>query len=266
MSATPAEGSGAPADPPPSGSPGVVPPTPPEAGTERFDDLIQVVRPWMKLALAVSVVTILGALLWAVFASISTSVTSTGGVVPAPGFVPIVAVSAGTLHGMTIAEGDSVEAGQRIGQVTTVDGQVRDLTSPVKGTVAAAFYGGEAEVPDSATILLVAQEGDQRTVVTFLAPEDASSLTVDQPAVFSAPDCPSYTGTVSGVLRAPLTEAQIADRLGLAGLAEVIAPPGGGVGVQMNVDDSWCPSLAYGSTGSLVITTGTGHPIEYLQP
>lgn len=256
--------SSGPPDPP--GQTLVVPPTPPEAGTERFDDLIQVVRPWMKAALGVSVITILGALLWAVFASISTSVTSTGGVVPATGFVPIVAVSPGTLQGMTLVEGDSVEAGQRIGQVTTVDGQVRDLTSPVNGTVAAAFYGGEAEVPALATILLVAQEGDQRTVVTFLAPEDASSLTVDEPAVFSAPDCPSYTGTVSGVLRAPLTEEQIADRLGLAGLAEVIAPPGGGVGVQMNVDDSWCPSLAYGSTGSLVITTGTGHPIEYLQP
>ncbi|MBM3685496.1 MAG: hypothetical protein FJW85_00620 [Actinobacteria bacterium] len=243
-----------------------VPPTPPEAGTERFDDLIQVVRPWMKAALGVSVITILGVLLWATFASISTSVTSTGGLVPATGFVPIVAVSPGTLQGMTLVEGDTVQVGQRIGQVTTVDGQVRDLTSPVKGTVAAAFYAGEAEVPASATILLVVQEGDQRSVVTFLAPQDASSLTVDQPAVFSAPDCPSYTGAVSAVLRAPLTEEQIADRLGLAGLAEVIAPPGGGVGVLMNVDASWCPTLAYGSTGSLVITTGTGHPIEYLQP
>ena len=84
--------------------------------------------------------------------------------------------------------------------------------------------------------------------------------------VFDYIDCPVYTGTVSAILRTPLTQTQIADRLQIAGLAEIIAPAQGGVGVQVNIDRSWCPSVKYAATGSLVITTGTVHPISYLQP
>jgi len=246
--------------------PQIVPPTPPEAGTERFDDLIQVVRPWMKLALAVSVVTIVGALLWAMLATISTSVTAVGGVVPTKGFVTIAGVAPGILEDMNLKEGDVVKAGQRVGQITGADGSVDVLTSPVDGTVAVVFYSVNSEVPALATILLIAAQGDQRSVVTFLLAEEAASVSVGQQAVFDYVDCPPFTGTVSAVLRTPLTMEQIAARLQLAGLAEVIAPPEGGVGVEVVVGDTWCPTIPYAATGDLVITTGSVHPISYLQP
>lgn len=244
----------------------IVPPTPPEAGTERFDDLIQVVRPWMKLALVVSVATIVGALLWATLATISTSVTQTGGIVPTNGFVPVTGVAPGTLRNMTLQEGDSVESGQSVGQVVRADGKVDELKSSVDGTVAVVFYSQDSEVPPLATILLIVPEGDQRSVVTVLPAEESASVAVGQAAVFDYIDCPAYTGTVSAILRTPLTMEQIAERLQLAGLAEVIAPPGGGVGVEVMVDDSWCPNIQYAATGDLVITTGSVHPISYLQP
>ncbi len=253
---------------PPAGAhePQIAPPTPPEAGTERFDDLIQVVRPWMKLTLAVSVITIAGALLWATLATISTSVTQTGGVVPTNGFVPVTGVAPGTLEGMTLTAGDSVTAGQRIGQITQADGSVHELTSSVDGKVAVVFYSPDSQVPPLATILLVAPQDTQRSVVTFLPVDESASVAIGQQAVFNYIDCPPYTGTVSAILRTPLTQEQIAERLQLAGLAEVIAPPEGGAGVEMMVDNSWCPSIQYATTGELVITTGSVHPISYLQP
>lgn len=246
--------------------PQIAPPTPPEAGTERFDDLIQVVRPWMKLALAVSIITIAGALLWAMVATISTSVSQTGGVVPATGFVPVAGVAAGTLQDMTLSEGDTVTAGQRVGQITQADGTVYQLTSSVAGTVAVAFYSQDSEVPPLATILLVVPEGGQRSVVTFLPVDESAAVALGQPAVFNYIDCPTYAGTVSAILRTPLTQREVAERLQLAGLAEVVAPPEGGVGVEVLIDDAWCPGIQYAATGDLVITTGSVHPISYLRP
>jgi len=242
------------------------PPAPPEAGTERFDQLVQVVRPWMAWALGVSMLTIAGALLWSVFALITTSVSQVAALLPATGFVQVAAPVSGLLATVSVVEGAVVQAGQVITTVTGETGSTVNVTSSVDGTVEIQFFEQGSQVDAASTLFLITPAKAQVSVVTFLPVDEAVQVEQGQAAVFTSAGCPAYAGTVSGILRAPLTRDQAGARIGLLGLADVIVPAKIGIGIQMNIDSGWCPSAVLGSTGELVVTTGTVHPISYLQP
>lgn len=244
----------------------IAPPTPPEAGTERFDDLIQIVRPWMKVALAASVVTILGALTWSIFATISTSVSGTAAILPDTGFEEVASPIPGMLSNVFYRGGDHVDANEIVAKVVGDDGRQLAVKAPVAGTVEIALFNAGAIVKSGDTILLVVPDGAKPTITTYLTIGQGQGVEVGQPVVITSSLCPAYTGAVSSVLRAPLTRGQIADRVSLQGLAHAISPPDGGIGISVNLPADWCPDAAFGSTGQLVVTTGTVRPISYLRP
>lgn len=243
-----------------------IPPTPASVGTQRFDELVQVVRPWMKLALLVSVLTIVGGLLWATFATITTSTKATGALMPSSGLVNVSTLEPGVLASWQVTEGVQVTAGQVVATLIDVTGKPLELKSPVPGTVEVVLANVGTELESRENIALVAPSASTRVVVTFLPPAQAQIVTKGQPTVVTISGCDAFSGEVSGVLTLPLTTEQMAERTGLPGIVPLISPEETGTGVAVAVPTDWCPDARYGQTGSMVITTGSTHPIQYLAP
>lgn len=244
----------------------VVPPTPTAAGTERFDELVRVVRPWMKVALLVSGLTIVGALLWATLATITTSTSATAALLPSSGLVGVTSTTPAVLESWNVSPGDTVSAGEALGTQTDFTGRSAAVAAPVTGKVELLLANPGTAFTSGETLALLVPSASERIAVTFLPPSQAEAVAQGQPAVITFPGCAPLSSAVSSVLPLPLTTEQITERTGLPGVVPLIAPESTGTGVQVTVPSDWCSGAKYGVTGTMVITTGSTHPISYLAP
>lgn len=242
------------------------PPTPSAVGAERFDELVQVVRPWMKTALLISALTIAGALVWATLATITTSTKATAALLPSSGMIGVTTAEAGVLEAWSARVGQTVASGDVLGTMLDLDGRRSDVKAPVAGKVETILLEPGTAFERGKSLALMVPSASERLLVTFLPPSAAESVAPKQQSVVTLPGCPTYNGEVAAVLPLPLTAAQIDDATGLPGVVPLIAPAPTGTGVVIQPPDSWCPEADYGRTGSLVITTGSTHPIDYLLP
>lgn len=242
------------------------PPTPTAIGSERFDELVKVVRPWMKVALLISVITIVGALLWATLATITTSTKATVALLPSSGFIGVTTAESGILESWTAKVGQTVASGDSLGTMLDLTGLPSDVKAPVAGEVEILLLEPGTAFQRGQSLALMVPTASERQLVTFLPPSAAEAVAPGQQVVATLPGCPTFTGEVTTVLPLPLTTAEIDDATGLPGIVPLIAPAATGTGVIIKPQDDWCPDADYGRTGNLVITTGSTHPISYLLP
>ena len=245
---------------------GVKPPAPTMTGADRFDYLAQVVRPNLLIALIAIVAVIVGATLWATFASITSTTNVTMAVAPALGFSTVAAPAAGTITKFYGRLGRHVDAGQIIAVITTGDGKQVEARALSAGTISDVVADLGSVVQSLGPIVAIAPDGEPRAIGGFLNSASMEGVAPEQSAVVSAYGCPTLVTSVASVGQFPYTREGAYSIAGVRGLTMELMSGDTGFLVRLKVPSSWCPTLKLGTLVDVVITTGSTHPISYVTP
>ena len=241
-------------------------PVPQSTGPDRFDQLAQVVRPRLLLAVGVIVLVIVAALVWACTATITNDVTLAVAVTPETYFADVPSPANGTVSDTQMRSGDPVTAGQVIAKVTTPEGQTLLVRSPTDAVVSSVYATDGSTVRTLDNLAVLAPSNEPRVLTAFPSPATAAELHPGQPIVAQVAGCPALVTTVDHVALLPVTTQVAVERIGEQAVADAIMPAATGVPMLANVPDSWCPSLKAGVVASMTVTIGSTHPIAYISP
>jgi hypothetical protein len=189
---------------------------------EQLDDLVTIVRPRTKAALAALLLALAAVVVWSLLARIPTNVQLPGVLVHGDGPVPVEAPVGGTVGAVTAADGSAVARGARLGTVVAADGRAVPLRAPAAGTVIAQLVRpGE---PVAAGAAVVALDPTRRPLHALLvvASDEAAGLQPGMPVQLTAV-APQVYASLDGIVRSvdayPATRADLAARFGSAELA-----------------------------------------------
>jgi multidrug efflux pump subunit AcrA (membrane-fusion protein) len=168
-------------------------------------------RGWTMLA-AVALLVLAG-LLWAVLGRAPETVSGTGMIVPANGFVDEGTSIAGSVTQILVSPGDAVEAGQPVAAVQTEAGATERIRASVAGIVVSvvARRGG---ITQPGTPLVIIDPVTTDIAVGFLPAAEGGKVRVGMPALVAVSSFPEaqygyISGTVRSVGQLPATAERI---------------------------------------------------------
>lgn len=248
---------------------------------EQLDRLVRVTSPRTWLALGSLLAVIAGALAWATTASIPSTLSGTGFLLPEGGLRQVVAPAGGTLKGLRLAPGDHVVGGQQVGSTGDGHGSSTPILAPETGVVTELDALPEAYAPAGKRLGLVEPVGWPLVVYSYVATSVAAALEPGTPVEVRLGAGISDTygfvrGTVASVSRFPATEDRLSfvlqdrsvvDEIGRLGpaneviiaLAQSARNPSGLVWGSGHGPDRPLPA---GLPADAKFIVGTHHPID----
>jgi len=251
------------------------------ASPEQLDRMIRIVPPRRWLAL-VGVVLLLGAtILWAVVATVPTTLNGIGYLLPEGGLRKVQAAAAGTVTSFDVDVGTHVIAEQVLGSTTDDAGLRTPILAPETGEVTEVSAVLHGHVEAGERLALVRPVGWPLVVYAYIPVRDAGALPegAEVQARFGAGIAEAYgfaRGRVASVSPFPATAERLAFILQDAALVDEVRALGPANEVVIELEQSAeTPSGLVWGTGSgppialpaglpatLVFVTGVRHPIE----
>jgi len=143
---------------------------------DQLDKLVRIVSPRVWIALLALIAVAGGAIVWAVVATVPTTVKAIGYYLPEGGLRKIVAPVPGLLKGVEFADGQHVIAGQVLGEIEEQGGQVAKILAPETGVVMEANAAAGIYVASGGDLGEIVPVGWPLVVYSYLPAEQAGSL------------------------------------------------------------------------------------------
>lgn len=243
----------------------LVPPAPRQAGVDRFDEAIVVTRTRAWIGLAALVALVIGVVVWATTATVDRTVKGRGVALVNGTLTRVLSPATGTIVDLTVAIGDTLESGQVIGEVFSSEGETVPLVTPIGGRVVHLPEGVGSTLRDGDLVASLAASGGDLVVKVFLPPEDAQLVDIGTRAKLSFPQGGTVDGEVTYVGQVPLTVDQVANAIGSAPLATILAPADGVIELDVSPSlDEDVPQFDDADVTDATLIIGSQHPIDYV--
>jgi biotin carboxyl carrier protein len=242
----------------------LVPPAPRHAGSDRFDEAIEVTRTRAWIGLASCLVLVLGIVVWAVTARVGVTVKGPGVALVNGAIATVPSPVSGTVQTLVVNIDDDVQVSQVIGTVTDAQGQASPLVAPVGGRVLNVAGDVGSTVHAGEDVLSIAQTNGPLLIRMFVTPTESEQVDKGEEAVLSFPEQPEVHGKVTAIGSLPLTEQQVADSIGSPALADSLVHSGAVVSITITPDEPPRAQIDSGDVASVTLIVGTKRPIEYL--
>ncbi|HEY5833678.1 HlyD family efflux transporter periplasmic adaptor subunit [Streptomyces sp.] len=254
---------------------------------DELDLPVRFARPQHLLVLAVTLVVVAVAGVWAVTGTVSSKLDVPGVLTHAQGSYVLQSPLAGQVVDVRAKEGDSLPAGAPLLSLRTGTG-VRPVRTVAAGRVVSLSAGIGAVVSvgaDVATVERVARTGDPLVAVLYVPDGGASAIPVGAAVDLTVQSVPARSfgrlhGTVTAVGGEPQTPRQITGFLGDSRLGEAFSAKGTPVAVTVRLDRSAGTPSGYDWSSqagppyrlsSMTTVSGSVHlsaqrPIDWLLP
>jgi len=248
---------------------------------DRLDAMIRVVPPRRWIALVAILGLLVATIVWAVVATVPTTVSGPGYLLPEGGLRKVEAPTSGTLTQLTVDAGDHVVVEQVIGEIVTDAGVSVPILAPETGEVTEVSAILLENVSAGDRIALVQPVGWPLVVYAYLPTSDSGALQVGTQVQveFGAGIGTAYgyaKGQVSSISAFPATperlefilqDAAIVDQVRALGPANEIVivleqSAGTPSGLVWGLGDGPPRVLPAGLPATAVFIKGERHPIE----
>lgn len=145
---------------------------------EQLDRMIRIVPPRRAFALGAILLVLVATVVWAIVATIPTTLTGPGFLLPQGGLRVVEAASTGTVTSLRIADGDHVVADEPIGEITDALGLVVPIRAPETGEITEVDTVLHDHVTIGDRLALVQPVGWPLVVYAYLPTSDAGTLAV----------------------------------------------------------------------------------------
>ncbi|GAA2511799.1 HlyD family efflux transporter periplasmic adaptor subunit [Streptomyces gobitricini] len=254
---------------------------------EEIDLPVRLARPQGLLVLAVTVVTMTAAAVWAVTGSVSSTLTAPGILTHGKGGCVLQSPVAGQVTGVLAEEGDHLPAGAPLLEVRTAQGPsvVRTVAAGRVTALAATIGSVVTTGSDVASVERVDTEDAPLTATVYVPAERGATVPVGAPVDLTVQSVPTQTygvlrGRVKTVGRTAQTRRHITAFLGNSQLGEEFSRTGLPVAVLVELERSpstrtgyaWSASdgPAYALTSmtpvSASVHLASQHPVDWLLP
>jgi hypothetical protein len=157
------------------------------ASPDELDRLVAVTSPRRWIGLAALLFAVVGAVAWSVAASVPTTLSGNGYLLPLDGLASVAAPVSGTVHDVSLADGAHVVAGETVARLEEPDGTIIRVAAPRTGVVTEtdALDGGFVQADQPLALIepvgwpLVAYAYVPTDVAGELAPGTRARLTLD---------------------------------------------------------------------------------------
>lgn len=218
---------------------------------EELDLPVRFARPQGRMALAVCVVVLAAAGVWAVTGRVSEKLTAPGVLTRAEGAYVLQSPLAGQVVRIRAQSGAYLPAGTPLLDVRTATG-VRPVDTVAAGRVVALTTTIGAVIATGAGVATVeraTKPGEPLVAMLYVPGGGAASVPVGAAVDLTVPSVPGRYGVLRGhveqVGRAALSAQQIAAFLGDAGLAQQFAAKGPAVAVEVRLDATTATRSGY---------------------
>ncbi|MFI8521278.1 HlyD family efflux transporter periplasmic adaptor subunit [Streptomyces sp. NPDC085481] len=238
---------------------------------EELDLPVRFARPQGRLVLAVTVLVMAAATVWAFTGTVSAKLTAPGILTHAGGSYLLQSPVAGQVTRVLAQEGRTVAAGAPLLTVRTDKGD-QSVRAVEGGRVTTLFASTGSVVrtgADVATVERVTSPDEPLVVMMYVPGAQAATVRVGASVDLRVPTAPQerfgvLRGTVDAVGRTPQTGAQIGAFLGDGGLGEQFAGQGGAVAVRVRLQRSTATASGYAwsSTDGPPYAVDSGTPVS----
>ena len=248
---------------------------------EQLDSLLKVTTPRRWIGLTGLLIVIAGVVVWSATASVPTTLSGPGYLLPQGGLRLVQATVPGTIAGITVGVGDHVVAGQPIGEIVTAGGKTVSVLSPETGVITEADTVKNAYVQSGDRLALVQPVGFPLVIYAYVPTDIAAGLRPGVPVhvSFGAGIGQAYgyaEGTVSSVSQFPATEERLNFILQDSSVVDTVRKLGATNEVQIVMSQSaktpnglvWGSGegppgpLPAGLPASVTFVVGQHHPID----
>ncbi|MFD8386600.1 HlyD family efflux transporter periplasmic adaptor subunit [Streptomyces sp. NPDC059679] len=254
---------------------------------EDIDLPVRYARPQGWLALAVTLVVMAGAAVWAVTGTVSNTLETTGILTHGQGSYVLQSPIAGQVTSVLAQEGSTLRAGAPLLKVRTTRGTtvVRTIAAGRLTTLSVSIGSVLATGANVASVERVRRSGDPLVATLYVPADRAASVRPGAAVDLSVQSVPTQTygvlrGEVQTVGRAALSRQQIGSSLGAEQLGEEFSKHGPPVAVQVRLHRTSATRSGYRwsspegppyALGSMTLASGTihlaaHHPIDWLLP
>jgi len=181
---------------------------------EQLDQLLKVTVPRRWIGLTGLLIVIAGVVAWSATASVPTTLSGPGFLLPQGGLRQVQATASGTISGITVGIGDHVVAGEPIGEIITSAGSPVSVLAPETGVITEADTVKNAYVQAGDRLALVQPVGFPLVIYSYVPTDVAAGLRPGVPVhvSFGAGIGQVYgyaEGTVTSVSQFPATEERL---------------------------------------------------------
>jgi hypothetical protein len=254
---------------------------------EQLDTVVRAALPRQWLALAALLAVVAAAIIWACVATIPTTLSGPGYLLPQGGRQEVEAPATGTVSALSIQAGQHVVPGDVLGTVTpAVPGVANpapvDITAPANaGTIIEVDEAPGAYVTAGQLIAVINPAGWPLVVYAYLPASEAAGLPPGLAArvTFSGGIGDSYgyaEGTVESVSTYPVSEQRLNLVLGAGSLVNAVEAqgPSDEIVVQLNLSGRTPSGIEWGSgqgppgqlppglPATVELVVGSHHPIS----
>lgn len=251
------------------------------ASPEELDRAVRITRPGTWIALAGLLVVVAAVVLWAIFATITTTVSGLGFVLPEGGLIEAAAPRSGIVQRIDIKPGQRVHAGSSLASLEAPDGKAFDVTAATDGRVGEVMRAIGDFVPQGGQVALLVP--DRPLVVeSFLAVAEAKRARVgDQvwvaPTTAAASEFGYARGRVAKIGGIPIADAGISSLLENPARVRLVDALGPVIHVVIELQPAKTPSgvswtasrgpsepVTLGTRAYVNVVTGRKAPIDYV--
>lgn len=251
------------------------------ASPEELDRAVRVTRPGTWIGLAGLLVVVAAVVLWALFASITTTASGLGFVLPEGGLIEATAPRAGIVQRIDITPRQRVHAGMSLASVRASDGSTFSVTAPVGGQVGEVLRAIGDFVPQGGKVALLVP--DRPLVVeSFLPVADAKLARVGErvwvaPTTAAASDFGFARGRVAKIGDIPIADTGITSLLENPARVRLVDALGPVIHVVVELQPAKTPSglswtasrgpsepVTLGTRAYVKVVTGQRTPMDYV--
>jgi hypothetical protein len=248
---------------------------------EQLDRLVRVTSPRRWIGLGALLVVVVGVIVWSAVATVPTTLSGPGFLLPLGGLREVQAPAGGTVESLDLAVGEHIVAGQSVGSVIGPDGQATTVRAPETGVVSETDTVRNAFVAAGDRLGLVEPIGWPLVLYSYVPANVAAGLAPGTPVhvTFGAGIGATYgyvKGRVESVSQFPVTSERLAFILQDSSVIDLVSALGASNEVVIELEQSArTPSgLAWGSgsgppsqlsaglPAKVEFVVGSHHPID----
>lgn len=232
-----------------------------QAGIDRFDEPIVVIRAHAWIGLVACLVLAAGVVIWSAVANVADTIKADGVVLVNGSIVGVPSPVAGEVKSASVPRGAFVRAQQTVATVVDPRGRTSRLLAPVAGYVLDLSNAVGSSVGADEVVVTMAQAKGPLRARVFLTPQQAQQVRPGTEAEVSAAGTGSFQGRVESVGKVPLDRDEVAGSLGSNALASLVASGKGLISVVIAPSEH-VPSTDTADIVSVTLLVGSKHPID----